>query len=94
MNEEAYRVDTIGKGEWPLFLRTVAIPLSDSVFVERQINTLARGSSLLSFRLVKSLIDILRNPYTARDVAVDGFTADYNYKCSAWKYKITEEEDY
>lgn len=38
---------------WPLFLRTVGLPLSDRAFVERQKNRLARGASSIAFTLAK-----------------------------------------
>lgn len=40
-----------GSDIWPLFLKTVGLPLSDGVFVERQQNRLARGASSLASNL-------------------------------------------
>jgi hypothetical protein len=79
MKKEAYRIDTIGSGEWPLFLRTIAIPLTDRVFVERQIHTLSRASSLLAFKLLKNLTMMLRYPWYSKDVAIEGYVARENY---------------
>lgn len=38
-------------GHWPIFLRTIGLPLSDRIFTERQRNRLARGSSQAAFKL-------------------------------------------
>jgi len=44
---------------WPLYLKTVGLPLSDAVFVERQRDRLVRASSQIAFRLEKKLKEIL-----------------------------------
>jgi len=52
---EAYLIDTIGKGEWPMHLRTLALPMSDKVFSERASHTITRVGALLGDRIKASL---------------------------------------
>jgi hypothetical protein len=60
--KKARRIDTIGQGDWPLYLRCVTIPLSDSVFVERrgQVNSLA--ASKLAKELTVNLEALAQYP--------------------------------
>lgn len=53
--KEAYLIDTIGKGEWPMHLRTMALPFSDSVFKERASHTIIRVGAVLGKRVLESL---------------------------------------
>lgn len=55
MGREAYLIDTIGNGEWPMHLRTIALPKSDSIFVERSSHTISRVASTLGDKLVATL---------------------------------------
>lgn len=55
LSKQAYLIDTIGKGEWPNHLRSLALPISDEVFKERVSHTLARVSSVLGQRVLKNL---------------------------------------
>lgn len=53
--KEAYLIDTIGKGQWPVHLRTMALPLSDKVFSERASHTVTRVSAILGDKLLRNL---------------------------------------
>jgi hypothetical protein len=53
--KEAKRIDTQGGGDWPLILRSMTIPLSDSIFVDRATNVEARSS----LKVAKMLLDRL-----------------------------------
>lgn len=55
LSRQAYLIDTIGKGEWPMHLRTLALPVSDKVFVERASHTIIRVGSVLGDRVFKNL---------------------------------------
>jgi hypothetical protein len=35
IQKEAFRIDSESQGDWPLFLRTISIPLDDRVYYER-----------------------------------------------------------
>lgn len=48
-------VHTIGNGEWPLYLRTLALPISDKVFSERSSHTFARVSAVFGDRVTRDL---------------------------------------
>jgi hypothetical protein len=51
----AREIDTIHKGEWPLFLRAMTIPLSDDLFIDRQEATEAMAVSKVALTLIKDL---------------------------------------
>jgi hypothetical protein len=55
LSKQAYLIDTIGKGEWPMHLRTMALPFSDKVFKERSAHTIVRVGSILGDRVLKNL---------------------------------------
>jgi hypothetical protein len=44
---------------WPLYLKTLGLPLSDSVFVERQRDRLVRATSQIAFKLEGKLDEML-----------------------------------
>jgi len=46
MHRESSRI-TAECGDWPLWLKTMALPLDDRVFVEKQRHTVVRGSTIL-----------------------------------------------
>jgi len=56
--KEAYLIDTIGKGEWPMHLRAMVLPLSDKVFSERASHTVSRVSAILGDRLLRNLSNL------------------------------------
>lgn len=41
----------LGGANWPLLLKTIGLPSSDGVFVERQRNRLTRGAAGLAYKL-------------------------------------------
>lgn len=47
ISKEAHRIDTVGGGDWPLLLRTMALPLDDRVFVQRQSHLISRASAAI-----------------------------------------------
>jgi hypothetical protein len=55
LEKQAYLIDTIGKGEWPMHLRTLALPISDEVFSERASHTIIRVGAILGDRVLKNL---------------------------------------
>lgn len=58
IQKQAYLIDTIGKGEWPMHLRTLALPLSDKVFSERASYTIARVGAILGDKVLKNLCNL------------------------------------
>jgi hypothetical protein len=52
---EAYLIDTIGKGEWPVHLRTLALPFSDDIFKERTSHTIIRVGALIGEKVLENL---------------------------------------
>lgn len=65
LSKQAYLIDTIGKGEWPMHLRTMALPFSDKVFSERASHTITRVGALLAdkvkIKLETELVFIYKN---------------------------------
>jgi hypothetical protein len=66
LTKEAHRIDTVGGGEWPLLFRSMALPLDDRIFVERQSHLISRASSIISDKLTDRMklfceVDYLRN---------------------------------
>lgn len=55
LERQAYMIDTIGKGEWPMHLRTLALPISDTIFSERASHTIIRVGAVLGDRVLKNL---------------------------------------
>lgn len=55
IGRQAYLIDTIGKGEWPMHLRSLALPMTDRIFVERASHTISRVSAILGDRVIKNL---------------------------------------
>lgn len=51
----AKRIDTVERGRWPEILRTLALPLDDTIFVERSSRLLVKGSMLVSSHLKSRL---------------------------------------
>jgi hypothetical protein len=55
ISNQAYLIDTIGKGEWPMHLRTLALPFSDKVFSQRASHTITRVGAVLGQRVLRNL---------------------------------------
>lgn len=55
ISKQAYLIDTIGNGEWPMHLRTLALPISDKVFYERGSHTIIRVGAVLGQRVLDNL---------------------------------------
>lgn len=53
--KKAREIDTVGKGEWPLVLRSMGIPLSDRVFIDRFTLTESNSSAKLMKGVVENL---------------------------------------
>jgi hypothetical protein len=51
VHKEAFRIDTVGQGDWPLLLKTMALPLDDRVFVQRQSHLVSKASALMGKHL-------------------------------------------
>jgi hypothetical protein len=47
LSNEAYRISTTGNGEWPLLLRTIALPIDDRIFVQRTSHLVSRASTII-----------------------------------------------
>jgi hypothetical protein len=59
--KEAYRIDTVGQGDWPLIMRTIALPLDDRVFVQRQAHLVSRASAIFGDHL-RARLEFLASP--------------------------------
>jgi hypothetical protein len=55
IQKEAYRIDTVGGGDWPFLLRTLCTPLDDRVYVERQSHLIARASAIIGSKIKERL---------------------------------------
>jgi len=51
ISKEAYRIDTTGGGEWPLLMKTMALPLDDRIFVQRSSHLISRASAIIGKQL-------------------------------------------
>jgi len=56
VSKEAFRIDTVGGGDWPLLLRTMALPLDDRVFVQRQSHLISKASAIMGEHLRKRFV--------------------------------------
>jgi len=54
LSKKAKYIDTIGSGEWPLLLRSMTIPLSDQLFIDRFSDTEVRAVSSIMKKLPES----------------------------------------
>jgi len=55
VSKEAYLIDTVKKGEWPISMRTLALPVSDQVFSERTSHTVIRMGAILGKKTLENL---------------------------------------
>lgn len=55
LNRKAFLIDTIEKGEWPMHLRTLALPVSDKIFTERASHTIIRVGAILGDKVLQNL---------------------------------------
>jgi hypothetical protein len=55
LQKKAFEIDTIGQGNWPMALRTLALPVSDKVYFERTSHTITRVSAILSEKILENL---------------------------------------
>jgi len=62
MTKLAFRIDTKEGGQWPLILKTLALPLDDTIFVERTSRLISKGSMLVSRHLKDRLEQIAAYP--------------------------------
>jgi len=53
LSKEAFRIDTEGGGDWPLLLKAMALPLDDTIFVERSAHLISRASALLGKKVLE-----------------------------------------
>lgn len=60
LSREAYRIDTVGKGDWPLLLKTMALPLDDRIFVQRTSHLIVRASALIGEKILERFKVILQ----------------------------------
>lgn len=67
ITKEAFRIDTVGGGDWPLYLRAMALPLDDRVFVERTSHLISRASALLGQKTLDRFKMFLEIPYIRKD---------------------------
>jgi len=74
--------------KWPLYLKTVGLPLSDGVFVERQRDRLVRATSQIAFKLEKKMAEIL--PLYEQVIPDDPAKSDV--QMSVLSMAVTEEE--
>jgi len=51
LKKEAFRISTTGGGDWPLLLKTMALPLDDRIFVERQSHLIVKASAIIGKKL-------------------------------------------
>jgi len=63
MKKEARRIDTTGGGDWPLLLKTMALPLDDQIFVQRTSHLIARSSAVMATK-VKERFEMIQSFYT------------------------------
>lgn len=62
LNREAFEIDTIRSGDWPLTLRAMTIPISDRVYVIRNYDLFGSLTPTLGKRIAESLKSILSYP--------------------------------
>lgn len=55
LSRKAREIDTLGQGEWPLELRSMALPLSDEVFIDRAPEVESMAISRIAKVLIKDL---------------------------------------
>lgn len=55
----AFKIDTEGGGDWPFLLRSMALPLDDKVYVERQSHLISRASAVIGDKIHERLNLIL-----------------------------------
>jgi len=69
LTRKAFLISTSGGGNWPLIFKSMALPFSDGIFVERSNRTISRvsshiGSSLIDrFKMLRAYPQLL-NPYS------------------------------
>jgi len=61
INKQARRIDTIGGGDWPLLMKTMALPLDDRVFVQRQSHLISRASAMIG-KAIHQRMEVLAGP--------------------------------
>jgi hypothetical protein len=78
-------------GLWPLFLKTVALPLSDQAFVERQKSRLARGSSTVAYFVYEQAKQIVAGKRKAKEmITVLGIQLPENICKDGGNYNIRQ----
>jgi hypothetical protein len=55
LKREAVRIDTKGGGDWPKLMKTLALPLDDTIFVRRQSHVIAQSSAIVGKKLIERL---------------------------------------
>lgn len=55
MKKDAHTIDTIGVGDWPLTLRSMTLPSSDYIFIQRGSKIISQTSSVLGNKLIERL---------------------------------------
>lgn len=59
LKKEAISIDRDNRGDWPLILKTMALPLDDTIFIQRSSHLIARGGHLISKRITDRFNDIV-----------------------------------
>jgi hypothetical protein len=55
LKREAVRIDTTNGGDWPKLMKTLALPLDDTIFVKRQAHIVAQTSFVVGKKLIERL---------------------------------------
>lgn len=63
MKREARRIDTVAGGDWPLLMKTMALPLDDKIFVRRQSHLIAQASAIVGKKVVERLQFLSENAW-------------------------------
>lgn len=58
LKREAFRIDTTGGGDWPMLMRTMALPWDDRIFTQRSSHLIAKASAVLG-KKVKERLELI-----------------------------------
>lgn len=61
VSREAFRIDTTGGGDWPILLKTMALPLDDRIFTQRSSHLISKASSIIGKHL-RTRFEFLASP--------------------------------
>jgi len=71
LSRTAREIDTVKQGNWPLILKSMALPWDDRIFSERSSHTVSRASSVIGKQLKERLF-LLREYYPPEELTRTG----------------------